>query len=385
MWWRRRAAVLALGTLLAFGTGYWAAHDYIRGAAFVVRAAGMQGIARTVADWEAGEVAEQPLTVPWRGGVLPARKYLPRGSARRAFLLVPGIHASGVDEPRLIGFARDLASMGHPVVTVGPPDLARYTISPAVTDAIEDAAAWLARQRDLAPDGRIGMMGISFAGGLSIVAAGRPTLQAHVAAVLSLGGHGELPRTLRYLCTGIQADGTLRPPHDYGVVIILLGVVDRVVPGDQVPPLQEALLTFLDASRLDLIDKAQSAATFERARALAATLPEPARTLMGYVNERDVGRLGPILLPHVAALGGPPALSPAESPLPIAPVYLLHGSGDNVIPAAETVALARTLAERGAEAHALVTPLITHAEVDRASSAWDALALVGLWSDFLSR
>lgn len=385
MWWRRRAAVLVLGTLLASGSGYWAAHDYIRGAAFVVRAAGMQGIARTVAEWEAGEVAEQPLSIPWRGGVLPARKYLPRGSARRAFLLVPGIHASGVDEPRLIGFARDLASMGHPVITVGPPDLARYTISPAVTDAIEDAAGWLSRQRDLAPDGRIGMMGISFAGGLSIVAAGRPALKARVAAVLSLGGHGELPRTLRYLCTGIQADGTVRPPHDYGVVIILLGVADRVVPGDQVPPLREALLTFLDASRLDLIDKARSAAEFERARALAAMLPEPARTLMDYVNGRDVGRLGPILLPHVTTLGGPLALSPAESPLPIAPVYLLHGSGDNVIPAAETVALARTLTERGVDAHALVTPLITHAEVDRASSAWDALALVGLWSDFLSR
>ena len=51
------------------------------------------------------------------------------------------------------------------------------------------------------------MMGISFAGGLSIVAAGRPALRDHVAVVLSLGGHGDLPRTLRYLCTGIQADG----------------------------------------------------------------------------------------------------------------------------------------------------------------------------------
>jgi dienelactone hydrolase len=385
MWWRRRAAVIVLGVLLVSGAGYWAARDYVRGAAFVIRAAGMQGVARTAADWEAGVVVEQALTIPWRGGVLSARKYLPAGSPRRAFLLVPGVHASGVDEPRLIGFARDLASMGHPVVTVGPPDLARYTISPAVTDAIEDAAAWLARQPELAPDGRIGMMGISFAGGLSIVAAGRPALRNHVAAVLSLGGHGELSRTLRYLCTGIQADGAVRPPHDYGVVIILLGVADRVVPGDQVPQLREALLTFLEASRLDLFDKAQSAAEAQRARALAGALPEPARTLMNYVNERDVGHLGPILLPHVTAIGGPAALSPAESPTPVAPVYLLHGSSDNVIPAAETVALARTLTERGADARALVTPLITHAEVDRASSVWDALALVGFWSDVLSR
>jgi dienelactone hydrolase len=385
MRWRRRAAVLVLVAVVGLGAGYVAAHDYIRGAAFVVRAAGMQGIARTVSEWETRAVVEQDLTIPWRAGVLPARTYLPRGAAKRAFLLVPGVHASGVDEPRLIGFARDLASMGHPVVTVGPPDLARYTISPDVTDAIEDAAAWLSQQRDLAPDGRIGMMGISFAGGLSVVAAGRPALGDRVVAVLSLGGHGDLPRTLRYLCTGIDANNQHRPPHDYGVVIILLGVADRVVPAEQVAPLREAVLSFLEASKLDLIDKAASAAEFERARVLASALPEPSRTLMNYVNARDVAHLGPILLPHTTALGGAPALSPERSPAPSAPVYLLHGTGDNVIPAAETIALARNLTGRGTDAHALVTPLITHAEVDRAAGVSDAWALVGFWSDVLSR
>ena len=49
------------------------------------------------------------------------------------------------------------------------------------------------------------MMGISFAGGLvdrRRRAAGAP---GRVADVMSLGGHGDLPRTLRYLCTGIAA------------------------------------------------------------------------------------------------------------------------------------------------------------------------------------
>jgi acetyl esterase/lipase len=229
------------------------------------------------------------------------------------------------------------------------------------------------------------MMGISFAGGLSVVAAGRPALANHVVAVLSLGGHGDLPRTLRYLCTGIDANNQHRPPHDYGVVIILLGVADRVVPAEQVAPLREAVLSFLEASKLDLIDKAASAAEFERARVLASALPEPARTLMNYVNARDVAHLGTILLPHTTALGGDPALSPERSPSPSAPVYLLHGSGDNVIPAAETMSLARNLTERGAYVHALVTPLITHAEVDRAAGVSDAWALVGFWSDVLSR
>ena len=288
----------------------------------------MQGIARTVAEWETRAVTDEVLTIPWRAGVLPARKYLPRGTRRRPFLLVPGVHASGVDEPRLIGFARDLASMGHPVVTVGPPDLARYTISPETTDAIEDAAAWLSQQRDLAPDGRIGMMGISFAGGLSIVAAGRPALRDHVAVVLSLGGHGDLPRTLRYLCTGIDADRTasaaarLRRGHHPA------GRGRPRGPGRAGGALREAVLTFLEASRLDLVDKAQSAAEFERARVLAAALPEPARTLMGYVNatRRRSPGTDPAA-PHHRPRRRPGRSRPNGLAAPAAPVYLLHGSG----------------------------------------------------------
>jgi dienelactone hydrolase len=380
----RRRIALALGLPVAILSGaYLLGHDYVRGAAFVVQAAGMHGIARTLAEWESGEVAEQGLTVPWRGGDLPARRYRPTGDARRTILLLPGVHASGIDEPRLVGFARDLASMGHGVVTVGLPDLARYTITARSTDMIEDAALWTARQTELAPDGRIGVMGISFAGGLSIVAASRAALRDRLAMVVSLGGHGDLQRTLRYLCTGVLPDGSRLPPHDYGVVIILLGVADRVVPQGQAAPLREALLSFLEASRLDLVDKARSAAEFERARQLAAALPEPSRTVMGYVNARDVDKLGPLLLPHLADFAGDPALSPSRSAAPSARAYLLHGAGDNVIPAMESARLADELRARGVRVTLLATPLITHAEVDRASAIGDIWRLIQFWSDLL--
>lgn len=381
---RRLAIVFSIPFVLGILT-YYVAHDYVRGAAFVVQAAGMTGAARTVAEWQTTAVTEEQLTVPWREGQLPARKYLPSGGHRRVFLLTPGVHASGVDEPRLVGFARELASMGHAVVTIGPPDLARYAITTRSTDAIEDAAVWLAGQRDLAPDGRIGMMGISFAGGLSIVAAGRPSLRDKVVAVVSLGGHADLQRTLRYLCTGDEPGSPHRPPHDYGVVIILLGVVDRVVPADQVPALRDAVLTFLEASRLDLIDKAKSLAEFEHAKQLGAALAEPSRTIMGYVNTRDVAHLGPLLLPHVSAIGGDPALSPALASPPSTHVYLLHGTDDNVIPAAESIYLGKVLGERQVPVTLLATPLITHAEVDKASDLHDVWELIAFWSGVLSR
>src|SRR5262245_30496799 len=75
-----------------------AANDYVRAAAFIVQAAGMQGVARTAARVETNAFDERSLTVPWRGGQLKARLYRPRGGSTRAMLLTPGVHASGIDE-----------------------------------------------------------------------------------------------------------------------------------------------------------------------------------------------------------------------------------------------------------------------------------------------
>ena len=363
--------------------GAWASNGYLRAAAFVIQASGMQGYARKAAAVETGTFDERALTIPWRGGQLRARLYVPHGTSDRAMVLVPGVHAAGVDEPRLVQFAKDLASVRHTVLTAELPDLAHYRITPRTTDMIEDAALWLSGQREFARDGRVGMMGISFAGGLSIVAASRASLRDRVAFVMSFGGHGDLPRTLRYLCTGVQPDGSKRPPHDYGVVIILLSVADQVVPPDQVEPLRTVILTYLEASRLDLVDKNESWNTYQRARAMTASLPEPSKTLMGYVNDRDVAHLGPILLPHVTKLGDDRELSPATQAAPRAPVYLLHGSDDNVIPAIESSLLADTLRGRGVDVHQLATPLITHAEVDRSATAAAMLKLVGFWAGLL--
>ncbi len=233
---RRRPAILLLVPLVVIGS-YVALHDYVRASAFVVKAAGMQGVARTAAEWEAGEVTESHRRIPWRSGLLAARGYSPARRSGRCSYWSPVCTRRGVEEPRLVGFARDLASHG-------PRCRDRR---PARPGAIRDHASDNGRHRGRgalavgatgarARRARSGMMGISFAGGLSIVAAGRPSIRDKAAAILSLGGHGDLARTLRYLCTGRLPDGSLRPPHDYGVVIILLSVADRVVPADQVGP-----------------------------------------------------------------------------------------------------------------------------------------------------
>jgi dienelactone hydrolase len=378
----RLVGLLVLAVLVAL---VFAARFYLRGAAFVVQAAGMDGAARTATRWYATEVTAADVDpVAWRGGQLRARAYHPARASGRPVLLVPGVHASGIDEPRLVGFARDIAATGHSVLTVELPDLKQYEITTRTTDMIEDAARWmLGRDGFRDADGRIGMVGISFGGGLSVVAAGRPSIRDRVAFVMAFGGHGDLPRTLRFLCTGVQPDGSKRAPHDYGLAIVLLGAAPEVVPSPQVAPLRAAILSFLEASRLDMVDKAAAAKEFERAKALAASLEEPSHTYMGYVNARDVERLGPVLLPFMNELGGDPALSPARSPQPSAAVYLLHGTDDNVVPAIESTLLGQALDKEGRTVHVLLTPLITHAEVDRARSAEAVWRLIDFWSRLL--
>jgi predicted esterase len=67
----------------------------------------------------------------------------------------------------------------------------------------------------------------------------------------------------------------------------------------------------------------------------------------------------------------------------VAPVYLLHGHDDNIIPAAESVLLAAALEARGADVEVLLSGLITHAQVSATASASDAWELIRFWAGIL--
>ena len=249
---RSRPLAAFLAVIVVVGGGVYLASPYVRAASLFVRAANLGGRTETFANAIAQGVTVLPRhIVPTRQGEVAAQWYRPDGRVRRAALLVPGVHSMGIAEPRLTALAQDLAGSGVAVMTLALPDLMGYQITARSADVIEDAVTWMAMQPGLAPDGRVGIVGISFAGGLSIVAAGRPSVRDKVAYVVSFGGHGDLARVLKYLATGeaVQAPGVAtHPPHDYGVAVILYAGADRVVPAEQVAVLREGIGTFLLAS-----------------------------------------------------------------------------------------------------------------------------------------
>ena len=392
---RRGLAAIAFAIALLAGA---VALPYVDAIGFIIRAADLPGTAATVANWRASSFTRDAvIAVPTRTGSVPARFYRPAGRLSRTIVLIPGVHRDGIDEARLVGLAEDLAATGYGVLTIAAPDLQRFKITPQVTDVIEDAVKWTAAQPAFAPDGRVGLLGISFSGGLSIVATGRPSIRDKVTFVMSFGGHGDLARVMHYLCSGevlgdierakqssavLGADHVkVHPPHDYGVAVVLLSLADRVVPAEQVEPLSRGINGFLLASSLAMTDTAAATRTFAEMREYANTLPEPARQLMTYVNDRAVDKLGPILLPIADALKdhpAMPALSPERAPPPSAPVFLLHGVDDNVIPSMESVLLAEHLKGK-ADVRGLLSGLITHAEVNRTASLTEVWRLASFW------
>lgn len=380
---RLSAALLAFAVIVV---AIALAKPYAESAAFLMDLGGVQHWSRRLLPGAASDVTWRDITIPTRHGGLAARVYTPSSGAAEApaFVIFPGIHRGGVDEPRLAGFSRRFSSAGAVVVSIPLPDLREFRVTLKAVDQIEDAALWAAREPGVGRNGRIGLAGVSFSGGLALVAAGRPSLADRLTMAVSFGGYGDLPRVLRFLCTGVLPDGRQGRPHDYGVAIALLEVAPSMVPADQVEPLRRGVLTFLEGSLHDLTDKPRAQALFADARAQAAALPEPARTLLTWVNDRAVSSLGPAVLPHLEALEDAGRISPERTPATMAPVFLLHGAEDNVIPSAETPLVAASLRARGnTRVRALLTPLVSHADLDMQAPAADVWRLIRFWKEML--
>jgi dienelactone hydrolase len=300
-----------------------------------------------------------------------ARLYVPSGPVHRCAVIGHGVHYKGIDEPRLVNFAKRLAARGVVALTPELAELADYRITRRGIDVLSAAVRELSTR---CHGDVVGLIGFSFAGGLSLLAAGDPSVSAHLAYVASVGGYHDLKRELSFLL-GDRVDtprGMLhRKAHEYGLVVLLYEHLDAFVPEEDLPVMQRSLHAWLTEDR-------QSAWAW----ASRSTTPAAERLFMDIVTgKRDGIREG---LTHVLAKEEDEerSLSPAGhlGRIPV-PVYLLHGEGDSVIPPEETT---WADAELGAREHvALVSPLIEHVEIGGQPTVFDQWALIRFMSRLL--
>jgi hypothetical protein len=172
-------------------------------------------------------------------------------------------------------------------------------------------------------------------------------------------------------------------PHDYGVALVLHEAADFIVPSGQTAALRSGVERFLLASATARVDVERAARELEAARAFQQSLPEPSASLLRLVNDRDVSALGARLVPYLGMIGQESALSPDRSDFPSAPVYLLHGADDNVIPAVEAELLATEL-RQSTQVHLLTTGVLAHAELARRPTPAEAWQLITFWKSLLA-
>jgi len=350
----------------------------LRGLSLVARAAHAGGAVGRFAEWNASAITERPMTLPVGATPIRACVYLPAHSTQTV-LMVPGLHPAGIDEPRFVTLARAFARSGVTVVTPDIPDLAAFRISAVLTDRIEAAARWLAIESGLAPEHRVGLLGISFSGSLCVVAAGRPSLAPYVTYVFAFGGYSDLPRELAYLVAHSN-DGA----HGYGVAIAMLAVADQLVPADEQVAFRGEIQRFLMASYQKRLDEGCAEEQLAEVAGQVRRLPRASRQWLGRLLAGDAA-LGSDILPLAVIAASAPALSPERSVLPSVPVFLLHGATDRVIVSSESLRLAARLRAEGVPVRVLLTTLLSHASLDQPVQAGEVWRLASFWGDILSQ
>jgi len=238
-------------------------------------------------------------------------------------VLAHGMHEGGSGEPRLVSFARALAGAGLVVLTPEVEGLAHYQITHDDVERIAASARALAREL-ARPE--VTVLGISFGGGLALRAACEPETRSAIGRVVALGAHHDAARVSRFFLgdpalgpAGEQAHVT---PHPYSQKALFLSLFGETRKGPISPGERARALSGLSARAAEL------------ARASPSACPEPVRV----------------------------------------PVYLVHGTGDRVVPYTETLWNARQLA-RGTDVAQLISPAIVHAEY-APPSVWERLQLV---------
>ena len=214
---------------------------------------------------------------------------------------------------------------------------------------------------------KVGLMGMSFGGGISLLAAADPRFADRVSFVVAVGAHDDLGRVSRFFINDEIPEptgGTKKlHAHGYGVMVLVYSHVEDFFPPEDVPAARDALRSWLGQKRDDALK--------------AASMLSPAsKAKIDGLFDAGIGPMKGELLAEID--------SHAEEMAKVSPrghlgsikanVYLLHGEGDTVIPATETLWLAEDVPPARLKS-ALVSPAIEHVEL-KSPSAADKWALV---------
>lgn len=305
-----------------------------------------------------------------RVAVLPEREgdreltawfYLPeKRRPTGAWLVTPGLHFLGPDDPRLERLCRILAASGVAVLCPCLPDQLALRVTPRTPGDLERAFETLVRQPELMPDTRPAVFSISFGSlpALRLAAGGR--CGPRVRELVVFGGYADFSETIRYALTG-EVEGRVRgQPDPLNRPVVFLNVLDALpgVPPDPAPVIA-AWHSFCVQTWGDVAMK--RGGWREVAERLALDVPEEMRPLfrLGVGLTEGSREAGEAALARLDTAFCDPSRGGLEGIR--CPVHIVHGSDDDVIPSNQLTKLAAAL-PRHVEVRTHLTGLYGHAD-----------------------
>ena len=318
-------------------------------------------------------VRDEALTVATAGGSARARIYVPDdGESAPCVVVVHGVHRLGVDEPRLARFSRAIAASGVNVLTPDVRELADYRIDPSSIETIGESVRTLSAR---CHGHAVGLMGMSFAGGLALLAAADPRYAERLSFVASVGGHHDMARVARFFAgdPALRPDGRRSPSRRTPTARWCWSTPTCRASSNPRTRWRRAMPAPVAVEQK--ADGARRASRRSRRQAARA----PWRCSPAHREVRD------LLLRTWRERGGDGAVSPRGNLGGLrCPVFLLHGAGDTVIPPSETLWLAAEV-PAGRLAQVLVTPVIEHVEMRGEPALLEQWALVRFMTALLDR
>jgi len=364
----RNARILAWLLLLiplAVALLYPIAQDYLRAASLLQRISDPND-AGWIANYDVRPVDVHDTMFDFRGKPIPARIYLPRGAGFAAgIVVVHGMHELGINEPRLVNFARSLAASGFFVMTPLVPGIADYRVQAESADLIGTAVQSFAQQLNVP---KVGILAISFSGGLSLVAASDPQYASSIAWVASVGGYYDLAHVLRFFATGeaLRPDGSVEhlSPHEYGPLIVMYDEPQDFFSSQDAQTAHNALKVLLSGDG-------------KASEALTKTMTPADQQIMQNIYHKQRESLTPAILTEIDKRREELAAASPAGHLRFLhmPVLLLHGSDDSIIPPTEMLWLERDIPKEHLVT-ALISPAIGHVDFGNKVKLRDRLALV---------
>jgi pimeloyl-ACP methyl ester carboxylesterase len=363
---KKTFAALVVGTVVVMGAVAWPFTKAHLQAVAVLRLVSGQPVPWIVSKIVAEPVRTEEVTFSTATGTVRARVYLSeRHPDAPGLVVLHGVHHLGIEEPRLVSFAAAMASCGLRVLTPQLPGIADYHVDRGSVQVIGESAQWFAGQTG----GPVGVLGLSFSGGLALVAAGAPAYRPNFKFVFAVGSQDAMDHVATYYLTGreVRPDGTTErlTPHEYGALVLEYEHLEDFVPKEDEAAIRPVLQEHLYEDKRG--EELAAAKLNARQRA-------EAEEMMDSNSAMTRAKLAAANVKHVEEMEG---LSPHGMLRTMTtPVYLLHGQADNIIPAAETLWMASEL-PRTTLQEVLVSPVLSHLDLDGAKPGmWDQWRLV---------